>query len=336
MIRGLFHRWEVKLAEQDQNRVVRPFEWGVDFIGAGQPETDPRSQLREYAKAALRDSDAHYQYPPVTDYIVAGSHLKFPSPYPSPYGKNNTVHARHFPVESDGRVILVLPQWNSDSNGHMALCRLLNRFGLSALRLSLPYHDLRMPEELSRADYMLSPNLGRTLHAMRQAVVDARAALDWLESIGYREFAVLGTSLGSCVALIAQAHDRRLRVSVLNHVSTYFADVVWTGLSTRHVRVGLENNIGLDELREIWLPISPRAYFQKLAGTGKSSLLVHAHYDYSFLPHLSRQVLEDYSRLGIPHSRLGLPCGHYSSGKPPFNVALGLAMCTYLRRALRH
>jgi hypothetical protein len=149
MIRRLFHRWEVRLAEQDQNRVIRPFEWGVDFIGADQPGADPLSDLKNYAKAALRDSDTHYQYPRVTEYTVAGSHLKFPSPYPSPYGKNNTVHGRHFPVESDGRVVIVLPQWNSDSNGHMALCRLLNRFGLSALRLSLPYHDLRMPEELA-------------------------------------------------------------------------------------------------------------------------------------------------------------------------------------------
>ena len=184
------------------------------------------------------------------------------------------------------------------------------------------------PKELERADYMLSPNLGRTLQAVRQAVLDARAALDWLDPPDTHGFAILGTSLGSCVALITQAHDRRLRVSVLNHVSTYFADVVWTGLSTRHVRAGLEKHVGLDDLREIWLPISPRAYFAKLAGTGKSSLLVHARYDYSFLPHLSRQVLDDYRRLGIPHSTLALPCGHYTSGEFPFNIALGWRCAT--------
>jgi hypothetical protein len=335
MLNRLFYRWEVRLAERDRNRMVRPFEWGVDFIEDGRDTADPESSLKEYARGALADSDLYHAYPPVADYHLEGSRLTFTSPLPSPYGKNNVVHCRHFPADSGGRVVLVLPQWNSDQDGHIALCRLLNRFGLSAMRLSLPYHDLRMPDELVRADYMLSPNLGRTLHAVRQAVMDARAALDWLEAAGYRRFAVLGTSLGSCIALITQVHDARLRSAVLNHVSTYFADVVWTGISTRHVRAGLEPRIGLDALRQIWMPISPRAYFAKLAGTGKSALLVHARYDFTFLPRLSRDVLSDYTHLGLPHSTLAMPCGHYSSGQFPFNITLGLAMCAYLRRMLR-
>jgi hypothetical protein len=328
---SLFYRWEFKLAEKDKNRISRAFEWGAEFLDHGLPAPDPRQRLLDHSREVLEDTDAYHAYTPVKDYHLDRRHLKFTSPLASLCAPNNTVHAWHFPAASHGRVVLVLPQWNSDAQGHMALCRLLNRFGLSALRLSLPYHDLRMPEELERADYMLSPNLGRTLQAVRQAVLDARAALDWLESAGYSRFAILGTRLGSCVALITQAHDRRLRVSVLNHVSTYFADVVWTGLSTRHVRAGLEKHVGLADLREIWLPISPRAYFAKLAGTGRSSLLVYARYDSSFLPHLSRQVLDDYLRLGIPHSILALPCGHYTSGEFPFNIVLALAMCNYLR-----
>jgi hypothetical protein len=211
---------------------------------------------------------------------------------------------------------------------------MLNFFGLSALRLSLPYHDFRMPANLLRADYMLSPNLGRTLQAVRQAVIDSRAALDWLESQGYTKFAILGTSIGSCVALIAMAHDPRIALSVQNHVSPYFADVVWRGISTRHVRRGLEGNITLEELREIWMPISPRAYFKKLSGTGKKSLLVHALYDYSFPPDLSQVVLRDYRELEIPHSAFALHCGHYTSGVFPFNIVLGYIMCRYIRRNL--
>jgi hypothetical protein len=231
-------------------------------------------------------------------------------------------------------VVLVLPQWNGDARSHMSLCRMLNLFGLSALRLSLPYHDLRMPDDLLRADYMLSPNLGRTLQAIRQAVIDSRAALDWLQSQGYTKFSILGTSIGSCVALITLAHDPRLSLGVMNHVSPYFADVVWTGISTRHVRKGLEGNIELDELREIWLPISPKAYFKKLVGTGKKSLLVHALYDFTFLPNLSREVLQDYQELDLPHSAFALRCGHYTSGEFPFNIVLGYAMCKYIRRNL--
>ncbi len=80
------------------------------------------------------------------------------------------------------------------------------------------------------------------------------------------------------------------------------------------------------------MPISPKAYLGKLAGTGKSSLLVHALYDHSFLPYLSLQVLQDYRELGLPHSVLTLHCGHYTSGEFPFNVYLGYSMCSWLRK----
>jgi hypothetical protein len=334
MLEYFFRRWEYSLSRRDTKRKIRPFEWGAEFIQDGIPVIDPRQYLLEYAREALSNSDDYHSYRPVSDYRLEGSHLTFTSPLSTIYPRNNTVHAWHFSAESRGRAVLVLPQWNADASGHMALCRMMRHFGLSALRLSLPYHDLRMPEDLLRADYMLSPNLGRTLQALRQAVIDCRAALDWLEGQGYTKFAILGTSIGSCVALIAMVHDPRLRMSVQNHVSPYFADVVWTGISTRHVRAGLEGHVSLDDLRQIWLPISPKAYLKKLVGTGKTSLLVHALYDHSFLPHLSKQVLSDYRELGLPHSVLTLPCGHYTSGEFPFNLCLGYSMCNWLRKNL--
>lgn len=331
MLSRLFFLWEQRLSRRDTNRKVRDFEWGLDFVPGELPEGDPKRCLLDFSRRILNDSEAYHSYKPVRDWSLEGRHLTFTSPLETIYPKNNTVHAQYFPTNSEGRVVLVLPQWNSDPRGHMSLCRMLNYFGLSALRLSLPYHDLRMPEELVRADYMLSPNLGRTLQAVRQAVIDSRAALDWLETRGYTKFSILGTSLGSCIALITMAHDSRLGVSVQNHVSPYFADVVWEGLSTRHVRKGLDGNISLDDLREIWMPISPKAYMRKLAGTGKRSLLVRALFDYSFPPRLSQEVLRDYKKFQISHTTFTLPCGHYTSGVFPFNVILGYAMCRYIR-----
>jgi pimeloyl-ACP methyl ester carboxylesterase len=329
MLRRIFYKWEKKLSERDTNRVVRPFEWGLDFITKNQPEDDPKTFLFEYAERAVRESDRHYALKPVADYRLDGRHLTFTSPLQTICPVNNTVHGWFFPKDPR-RAVLVLPQWNANAQSHMSLCRMLNAFGVSALRLSLPYHDLRMPEELTRADYMLSSNLGRTLQSVRQAVLDARAAIDWLQARGFTRIAVLGTSIGSCVALITAAHDARINVAIQNHVSSYFADVVWRGISTRHVLGGLRDNITLDDLRKIWMPISPQAYFHKLQGTEKKSLLVHARYDYTFLPDLSVKVLEEYRRLGLPHSTFGLYCGHYTSGIFPFNVVLGTAMCRYI------
>ena len=332
MLPRIFYKWELRLSEQDTNRIVRPFEWGLDSL-SGPAENDPKSFLTEYAERAVRESDRYHSFDPVTDYHLDDRHLTFSSPLQTIYPANNTVHGWYFPKDPK-RVTLVLPQWNADAQSHISLCRMLNAFGISAMRLSLPYHDLRMPEGLTRADYMLSSNLGRTLQSIRQAVLDARAALDWLYEQGYRRFAVLGTSIGSCVALITAAHDARINIAVQNHISPYFADVVWRGISTRHVLEGLKGKIALDDLRKIWMPISPQAYFHKFIGTGKKSLLVHARYDYTFLPDLSMKVLEEYRNLELSHSVFGLYCGHYTSGVFPFNVVLGMAMCRYIRNNL--
>ena len=93
-----------------------------------------------------------------------------------------------------------------------------------------------MPPELTRADYIVSANVARTLQVCRQAVLDARRAVAWLALQGYERIGILGTSLGSCLALLTTAHEPRIRAQALNHVSPWFADVVWRGLSTRHVR----------------------------------------------------------------------------------------------------
>ena len=170
--------------------------------------------------------------------------------------------------------MLVLPQWNSDAEGHVGLCRLLNRFGISALRLSLPYHDARMPPELTRADYIVSANVGRTAQVCRQAVLDARRAIAWLHAQGYESIGILGTSLGSCLSMLTTAHEPLIKAAALNHISPYFADVVWDGLSTMHVRETLEGNVTLDELRRMWLPISPLPFLDRVRG--RDILLVYA------------------------------------------------------------
>jgi hypothetical protein len=110
--------------------------------------------------------------------------------------------------------VLVLPQWNSDAGGHVGLCRLLARFGVTAIRLSLPYHDARKPADLARADFIVSANVGRTVQINRQAVLDARRVIDWLEGQGYERIGILGTSLGSCLSMLTMAHDTRIRAGV--------------------------------------------------------------------------------------------------------------------------
>ena len=328
------NRWETFLVTRDKNRVVRPFEWGLEWIGLEDCD-DPRQAIRERSKKWVAESDAFYSYQPVTDFWMEDRRLAFVSALRTKYPENNVVQAELFPAENDERrAVLVLPQWNADERGHAGLCRLLNRYGITALRMSLAYHGRRMPVETERADYHVSSNVGRTIHAGRQSVIDARACLDWLEGHGYERLGVLGTSLGSCVAFIVAAHDHRVQVGVFNHVSMHFGDVVWTGLATQHVRQGLETAITQEELRDFWAVISPGCFLDRLKGREFKSLLVWAEYDTTFLPVYSQQVLEGFRQRDLHHEEKRLPCGHYTTGQFPFNIMDGFAMCRFLARTL--
>jgi hypothetical protein len=337
MIARLFHDWERRLASADNNRVVRPFEWGLEWLeplDSGASD-DAYATLAAWADSAVANSNAFYALEPSPSYRLHGNHLTFPSALVTPHEENNTVHARWFADPSPRgrrRAVVVLPQWNSDPEGHVGLCQLLNRFGISALRLSLPYHDARMPPELLRADYIVSANIGRTAQVCRQAVLDARRAVWWLKERGYESVGILGTSLGSCLAMLTAAHEPLIRAAALNHISPYFADVIWEGLSTRHVREGLDGAIDLERLRRLWMPISPQPYLDRVRG--KRVLLVYARYDLTFPVNLSRQLVGDFRRLGVAPEVAVLPCGHYSTGKGPFKWMDGLTLCRFLSRSL--
>ena len=346
MLQAIFHAWERRLASVTKDRVVRPFDWGIEWVPPGDGAAGaPSTVLQEWIGQVMADTDAFYTPEPTRAYTLAAAAgsgerlLTFPSALETPHPENNTVYCRVFPARgraarsARGPAVIVLPQWNADPGGHVGLCRLIAMNGMTALRLTLPYHDRRMPPEISRADYIVSANVARTLQVCRQAVLDARRAIAWLHGEGFGPLGILGTSLGSCLSLLTTAHEPLLAAQALNHISPHFADVVWRGLSTRHVREGLDGHIELDLLRTLWKPISPRWYLDRL--DDRKTLLVYARYDLTFPVDLSEDLVREFRDRQIPHELAVLRCGHYSTGKAPFKFVDGWILTKFLRNALR-
>jgi len=358
--------WETRLTSVDNNRVVRPLEWGLEWTGSwpcrnghglGYVPDDPEKFLDDYNRRIVAASDEFYAYGKPTDFRlerreiqvfstrevpdpnleakVRGKYadfLRFTSPVKTPHQENNLANARWFPVRGR-RAVVLLPHWNSDAIAYTGLCRALNLLGISVLRLSMPYHDIRQPAEIRRADYAVSANIARTLDAARQGVIDARCCLDWLEQQGYGRLGILGTSLGSCYAFLTAAHDPRLRVAAFNHASTYVADVVWHGQSTRHIREGLESRIDLKRLRGLWSAISPMSYFSQFARWPKKSLIIYAKYDLTFLPRLSQDAIDAFAQHHLDYKVVVLPCGHYTTGETPYKFMDGWHLASFFRTA---
>ncbi len=339
--------WENQLAFRSTNRVVRPFEWGLEWArewpaARRLPRNghDPEQYLRLMNAEAIRDSQEFFSYQTPRDFRLEGEMLSFASPVPSPYPENDTVWGRYFPGRRKAgrppvrKAVIVLPHWNASAEQHAALCKGIAMLGISAVRLSLPYHDRRMPPELERADYAVSSNIGRTIEATRQAVIDVRAMADWLGSRGYEEIGICGTSLGSCYAFMASAHDARFRVNVFNHCSTLFADVIWEGLSTQHIRQGIEDHIDLDRLRAVWDVVSPVHYLDRFAALTKRSLFIYTTYDTTFPLKFSKMVVEHVTARKLDCKIVQLPCGHYTMGESPFKFLDGYQICSFLKREL--
>src|SRR6266550_2019034 len=310
--------WETRLTSVDNNRVVRPLDWGLEWMqdwpcGNGCAPADTSDQcerfLQEYNRRIVSASDEFYSYVKPSDFQlerrevqvfstrevpdaaleakVRGTYadfLRFTSPVRTPFPENNLANARWFPARGR-RALVLLPHWNSDAIAYTGLCRVLNLLGIAVLRLSMPYHDIRMPAEIRRADYAVSANIGRTLDACRQGVIDVRCCLDW------------------------------------------------HGQSTRHIREGLEPQIDLERLRGLWSAISPMSYFDQFSRSPKKSLIIYAKYDLTFLPEFSRQVVDQFARHNLDHKVVVLPCGHYTTGEAPYKYVDGWQIASFFRTA---
>src|SRR3954468_19401017 len=69
MLQAFFHAWERRLASVTTDRVVRPFEWGLDWMPPnGRRDGAPDDALRGWVSDVMADTDAFFTPPPTTDY----------------------------------------------------------------------------------------------------------------------------------------------------------------------------------------------------------------------------------------------------------------------------
>jgi hypothetical protein len=159
-------------------------------------------QAEDYAVARAKDGTCG-------DWII-----RFSSGVCSQWQANNWFYGSFFRARTNEPVVVVVPQRNAKLGEQVNLWRWLKRFGISALRLSIPYHDWRTVPGHPRADFLVGPNIGLTLQANRQAVSDLRRAVRWLEMGGYTRIDLVGTSIGSALSCTAISHGRAIRAGV--------------------------------------------------------------------------------------------------------------------------
>ncbi|MHB1700053.1 MAG: hypothetical protein ACYCSN_07915 [Acidobacteriaceae bacterium] len=123
-----------------------------------------------------------------------------------------------------------------------------------------------------------------------------------------------------------------------------------------------------NDLRRMWLGISPMSYMRKFAETGRGipapetansavasnravagggssaagerssrrSLVVYAPYDLTFRKEFSLEVLKNFDQQGIDYEARVLPCGHYTTGETPYKYIDAWYLGSFVYRAFKH
>ena len=132
--------------------------------------------------------------------------VTYPSPVVTPYPVNNIVTGYFFKPNTPGPypVMLVEHEWLPvNLNNEFVLCATLARAGVAAFLVVQPYSYIRRILPRVEDVELLSGNPQQTVEAVRQAVLDNRRALDWLQTrpdIDPNKMGVAGISLGGILA----------------------------------------------------------------------------------------------------------------------------------------
>ncbi|WP_428841314.1 alpha/beta hydrolase family protein [Bradyrhizobium barranii] len=247
---------------------------------------------------------------------------------------NDVARARLYEARHRERAVILLHHWNAEAEAYHAFARLLAASGIACLRLSLPYHHERKTPGVGFARELVCENLGLTIRSNRQAILDARTCLAWLERQGFRRLGIIGVSVGSSIGSIVAALDSRVSAAVLILMADDFAEVVWTGSATAHVRSSLERRFAFEEVQAAWAVINPATYAQRLSRRLNHALIISGRRDAVFIPQSTRRYVDRLSTHGLTPAWIRFGCGHYTLRLFPYSVLTVMNTISFLRRQL--
>lgn len=269
------------------------------------------------------DYDAHApfevtQEPFSTPYATgAGFHalrVTFPSPVTTPYAVNNTVTGFLFLPDTPGPhpVMLVEHEWLPTTLAtEFEQSASLAKAGITAFLIIQPYSYNRRPLPRIEGVELLSGDVPQMVGALRQAVLDARRAFDWLEKrpdIDPTRMGVSGISLGGVLAPLIAGVDRRARTLVTIVGGVDVSDVVFDSFITSGLHPALlYHGVTFDSLKRDMAPVEPANWLHGF--DPNNALLFNGRYDIFISPKQAHHLAEALGGARI----VWTPTGHYGA-----------------------
>jgi dienelactone hydrolase len=233
----------------------------IRFAAARMPMPDGRDLHLDEAQRLLQNPDFFpAETKPAAIEFDGPINFRFASPRPTAHAVNNVVHGRLYRCDDGWRqkpVVLLLHGWNDVLNHRFffpGYARHLNRLGINAATMQLPWHFDRRPRELGVWGNFLSADILRTVESMLQALAEIRCFVNWLAEQACPFIGLWGISLGGWLAGLTLCHDARIGCGVLTVPGarldriieeTAFCETIRTVLRDQRVdlrRLNLESN----------------------------------------------------------------------------------------------
>jgi len=230
------------------------------------------------------------------------------------YPCNNEVPAFYYQPRRTGKVPAIVMLHSYGTRGadvERKLCGHLADRGVACFLPFLPYHYLRTPLGHESGALMISGDVDRTIQAVRQAMIDVRVGVDWLQvrpEVDPHRIGIVGVSLGGILVHLAMGIEKRFIAGVAVLGGGEVADLMWTSPIMARVRAELERNgLTISELRRRLRVIEPIAY----AGFNRPRrvLMIEGRYDIVVPPRSARAM---WRALGEP-PLVWLDSGHYGA-----------------------
>lgn len=322
---------EERLAsEDDDEKSAGPFSWGEGYVEGCSRYSELAfiECLRDLMRAGglfQLSSGRH-------DVTLSADDGFFLSPAPVGDQSVDRAHFKWMRGRSNKHAIVIIPHWNADPAAYGSFAEIFRAFGSSAAVLTLPYHGCRKLPCSRLANEFVSANIGRTIAAVRQTVLDCQLLCEWIAKQDIEKVTVVGVSLGSCVAAVVAATSDVVDRAALLLTAGDFGSVVLTGRATRHIERALRGRIEPDLVRAAWESISPNTYAIELARRQIPLLSVSGSRDRVVLPELTREFEAKLHDAGARLQSVRLSCGHYTLSKFPFNVLALLHVLRFVHR----